>query len=155
MDSTCRLCAVQSSALTSIFSLKCGRLIADMISIICPVKIEVTDTLPHGVCTKCLKIITNAIELREKSVESDMNFRSMDIQSIPESVVIKKEVDPFTSTIFFENETGTESSEENGEDDFFQVVNYEPEIKKRRVVKTCGECGRQFTTKSHLTKHMR
>lgn len=165
MDSTCRLCSQHSSSLTSIFNLKSGRLIADMISIICPIKIEVSDSLPHRICSKCLKIIIEAVELREKSVESDINFRSNSIQPLPETVVIKKEFDPFTSTIFFENESknesGSESSEENGDDEeFFANFKYEPEIKKRKRTEykseyDCEHCGRKFTTQSHFTKHMR
>jgi hypothetical protein len=136
-----------------------------MISIICPIKIEVSDTLPHRICSKCLNTILDAVELREKSVESDINFRSNNIQPMPEAVVIKKEdFDPFTaSAIFFENESnkGSESSDENNDDDEeYSIINYEPEAKKRKKIKVkgildCKHCGRKFSTQSHLTKHVR
>lgn len=77
MTSTCRLCANDFSAqeLSSIFSFRRNRLILDLISIFCPIRIERADNLPQKICKWCLKLIQDANELREKSVRSDYKLR--------------------------------------------------------------------------------
>mgnify|MGYP006344611509 FL=1 len=93
------------------------------------------DSLPKQICSRCLKTVFEAIELREKSVISDINFRST--QPPPphhsEVVKIKEEKDPFN--IFLEEESinhfDDESCEES-DDDFLPMVSYEPQTKKMR-----------------------
>lgn len=144
MDSTCRLCAeffADSSSLTSVFSLKNGRLIVDMIIVLCPIKIDLNDSLPHRICKECLKTLIKAIELREKSVQSDANFRSNEIQRVE----VKKEQNE-VSSIYFENECESNPTEEEDEEDY-DMINYEPRVKR---VKTegCELCGRAFNGES-------
>lgn len=76
MDSLCRLCSSQSPTSTSVFSIKNGRLLLDMITIICPVKIEISDTLPKTICSLCLRIVLDAVDLRERSILSDLSLRT-------------------------------------------------------------------------------
>ncbi|KAL7015216.1 hypothetical protein ACKWTF_016346 [Chironomus riparius] len=75
MDNICRLCSSRSRSPTSIFDSKNGKLIADLIKLICPIKIAISDDLPKTICNLCLRIISEAVELREKSIETDQNLR--------------------------------------------------------------------------------
>lgn len=140
MDTTCRLCAVHSSSLTSVFSFKNTRLIVDVVQAICPIKIDIKDSLPHEICTRCLKTVFEAIELREKSVLNDFNFRSSQpLPHHPEVIKIKEEKDPFNifleeaSTNHFEDDFSEES-----DDDFLPMVSYEPQAKKMRKNSSSG-----------------
>jgi len=106
-----------------------------MISLICPVKIDPSDNYPKSVCLSCLRIVTEAYELREKSVQSDFKFKTGKIQisrqsskileptksslptrstdtrksteptRLPEVASIKVEKDPFNSAIEFVDES--------------------------------------------------
>ncbi|XP_070496578.1 uncharacterized protein [Chironomus tepperi] len=75
MDGTCRLCSSRSRSTTSIFDSKNDKLIADLITTICPIKIGISDDLPKRICSLCLRIITEAVELREKSIVTDQDLR--------------------------------------------------------------------------------
>lgn len=82
MDLLCRLCSRDSSSLTEVFScLVSGRLLLDMIHVICPIKIFPDDKFPQRICEECLETIESAINLREKSVQSDQGFRRRTIVS--------------------------------------------------------------------------
>lgn len=76
MDKICRLCSEAFSQLTSIFSFHRDRLLSDMITLICPIKIDPADELPKNICSDCLRLILDAVQLREKSVRCDLKFRS-------------------------------------------------------------------------------
>ncbi|CAG9811988.1 unnamed protein product [Chironomus riparius] len=76
MENLCRLCSSQSPTSTSVFSIKNGRLLLDMITIICPVKIDISDTLPKTICSLCLRIVLDAVDLRERSILSDLSLRT-------------------------------------------------------------------------------
>lgn len=84
MISTCRLCTHSCSTAhaTSIFSFHRNRLILDLISIFCPIRIERSDNLPQKICNSCLKLILDANELREKSVKSDYKLRQANFNQI-------------------------------------------------------------------------
>ncbi|XP_070508860.1 zinc finger protein piragua-like [Chironomus tepperi] len=129
MSSICRLCITQTPALTSVFSFKNDHLISDLISLICPVNIDPSDNYPKSICLTCLRIVTEAYELREKSLQSDIKFKSGKIkmssknsepakssaptrssstkepQKLPEVTTIKVEKDPFNSAIEFVDES--------------------------------------------------
>lgn len=124
MDTICRLCITKTPALTSVFSFKNDRLITDMISLICPVKIDPSDSYPKSICLSCLRIVTEAYGLREKSVQSDFKLKTGKISSniseparlsskrkstepakLPEVANIKVEKDPFNSAIEFVDES--------------------------------------------------
>lgn len=76
MDSVCRLCSNQTSSLKSIFSFENGRGISDLITILIPIQIDYEDSLPKNICTECLEILQKCHDLRDKSVKSDLFFRS-------------------------------------------------------------------------------
>ncbi|KAL7012041.1 hypothetical protein ACKWTF_014592 [Chironomus riparius] len=135
MNTICRLCITKTPALTSVFSFKNDRLIADMIALICPVKIDPCDSYPKSVCLSCLRIVTEAYELREKSVQSDVKLKTGMVQNsnqlelpkttrssnirksteaakLPEVANIKVEKDPFNSAIEFVDESFPPDDEE-------------------------------------------
>lgn len=88
------------------------RLLSDMILIICPIKIDASDDLPKSICKSCLKLVLNAISLRERSVKSDLKFRSNSlVMETPEMVRINQDMDPFYSTTFFESDSENEENE--------------------------------------------
>ena len=76
MESLCRLCSVEAPSLKSIYSFAKGRLIADLITILIPIKFEAGDDLPKNICGDCLDIVHTCQELREKAVRSDYGLRS-------------------------------------------------------------------------------
>lgn len=92
MENTCRLCSLTSISLQSVFSVINERLLLDMITIVCPIKIEKNDNFPQGICSLCLKIILDANALRTKSVQTDLKLRSTPFTIVaPEVVSIKSE----------------------------------------------------------------
>lgn len=76
MDEVCRLCAEKSLSLKSIFTIINNRLLLDMIALICPIKVEVNDNFSKQICALCLRIVIDANNLRIKSVQSEMKFKS-------------------------------------------------------------------------------
>ncbi|KAL7015215.1 hypothetical protein ACKWTF_016345 [Chironomus riparius] len=130
MDKICRLCSQKSPLLTSIFSFQMDRLLSDMILIICPIKIDASDELPKSICKACLKLILDAISLRERSVKSDLKFRSNSLaMETPEMVRINQDLDPFYSTTFFESDSENENEEESKEQNKKKIRKSAPEIK--------------------------
>lgn len=103
MESLCRLCAKQSLHLESVFSFADGRLVSDLISIVCPIRIDVADLLPKKICVECKDIVVCSNKLRETCVMSDILFRTGNfdneeptetaIQCVipPQTVLIKEE----------------------------------------------------------------
>lgn len=148
MESTCRLCSCQTSPLTSAFSLKNGRIIADMVTIICPIRIDISDSLPQSVCTSCIKIVYDAVDLREKSLKSDENFRSGS-----EITKVKSEVDPFNQEVWLEdvdNQAVTENSESDEEQNLLTELTETP----KKGTKTCHLCGLQLAHASNVKRHI-
>lgn len=76
MESACRLCSKYSEELKSMFSFKNGHLLCDLVSSICPIKIDINDPFPKKICRRCLALITETAKLRETSVQVDETFRS-------------------------------------------------------------------------------
>ncbi|KAG5666558.1 hypothetical protein PVAND_014576 [Polypedilum vanderplanki] len=114
MDSICRLCSLNSISLQSVFTIMNDRLLIDMIAIICPIKIEINDNLPKGICSLCMKIVLDANALRTKSVQSDLKFRSMEFSNeISENVVKIKEENAESSNILMSVLDDEEEQEEN------------------------------------------
>ena len=110
-----------------------------MIALICPIKIDPSDDYPKSVCLSCLRIVSEAYELREKSVQSDVKFKTGNIEilnknskhselqktnrcsktrkftepaKLPEVANIKVEKDPFNSAIEFVDESYPPDDEE-------------------------------------------
>lgn len=77
----CRICGQISNDLESVFSfVESGRLLSDLIYIVCPIRIEVSDDLPKKICEACKEIIVTSVQLREMSVRSDLKFRHKNLQ---------------------------------------------------------------------------
>ena len=107
------------------------RLLSDMILIICPIKIDASDELPKSIFKACLKLVLDAISLRERSVKSDLKFRSNSLaMETPEMVRINQDLDPFYSTTFFESDSENEKEEERKEQIKKRVRKSAPEIKE-------------------------
>lgn len=75
----CRVCSSEEeNDMTSIYSTAPGKpwlIIVDMISSICPIKLDVNDTFSKQICSKCLSIINSAYNLRVKSVQVDIDAK--------------------------------------------------------------------------------
>lgn len=84
METVCRLCSKQSPLLESIFSFRNGRLLSDLITIMCPIKIDINDSYPKKICKDCLQVIIAANDLRAASVKSDVSFRTGTFVALPE-----------------------------------------------------------------------
>lgn len=166
MDEVCRLCSLKSEKLVSVFSFQKDRLLSDMIHIICPIKIDISDDLPKSICKSCLKLILDAISLREKSVKSDLKFRS---KSSAEPLEISQEVDPFYSTGFFDSDSNDEStkntkriktarsSSSEAESDFnpdsrMRGIKYKTDNEKRFK---CPDCDSTFSFQTNVRRHIR
>lgn len=83
---SCRLCAASHSSLTPIFNVSPSNssvLIADMITAICPIKIEFSDRKSKTICDECSKTIQAAYSLRLKSVEVDRKMEQMKMPAPP------------------------------------------------------------------------
>lgn len=162
MDTTCRLCSNQSNLLTSVFTLKNGRIIADMISIICPIKIELSDNLPKTACTSCIKIIFDAVDLREKSIQTDQNLKCGQFeQHTIEPVRIKVEKDPFDHELWLEDESNNQESIEDSDDSQTNDEDIDNYPKKILEVKTddssrhkCPYCPQTFTLAPNVRRHV-
>ncbi|KAL7015221.1 hypothetical protein ACKWTF_016351 [Chironomus riparius] len=162
MDTICRLCSNQSSILTSVFTLKNGRIIADMISIICPIKIELSDNLPKTACTSCIKIIYDAVDLREKSIQTDQNLKSSQFQHTIEPVRIKVEKDPFNHELWLEDESNnygshqdSDESQTNEDEDMDYYPEMLLEVKSEDSSRfKCPHCSQTFTLSTNLRRHV-
>ncbi|KAG5666561.1 hypothetical protein PVAND_014579 [Polypedilum vanderplanki] len=142
----CRLCTkVATSSSFPIFSLKNGRLIADMVTIICPIKIDISDNFSKTICGRCLNIITQAIQLREKSVESDENFKKQ-----IKNVQVKIETDPFRNEIWLNSEDNQSIEKEQQK----EIKNYLPKLKQKISKVSCNICGLELSHANNLKRHI-
>lgn len=161
MDNICRLCSSRSRSSTSIFDSKNGKLIADLITIICPIKIGISDDLPKTICNLCLRIISEAVELREKSIATDQNLRQklggQESKNSKKSQKIQEKVNPDpvklekeSNLINFidqslvghedfhdyqeddDDNSGYMNYEESDRHDNSDIVNYEPPTKMQK-----------------------
>ena len=167
MDTICRLCSNQSNNLTSVFTLKNGRIIADMISIICPIRIELSDNLPKTACTSCINIIFDAVDLREKSVQTDQNLKSGQFQQTVEPTVrIKVEKDPFNHELWLEDESNNLESQEDSENSDESQTNddedmdYYPEMLLEIKAEDsnrfkCPHCPQTFGHSTNIKRHVK
>lgn len=163
MDSQCRLCTENTSNSTSIFAFHKNRLILDLISLLCPIKIDPADEYPKEVCQRCLKALFDAQELREKSVRSDIKFRTKKFSpQIIEAVSIKEE-DPIQPAIVFENDTMDQdmdfepSSSDSDDSDFKPYFPIKPSSKYEVINNRykCPNCHKTFTNSQNVSRHIR
>lgn len=181
----CRLCGENSENLTPLFSFKEGRLIVDLVTLLCPIAINPSDELPKQICHKCFKIIQKAHELREKCVRSEIRFKTerLNVNSdtdhdkpLPEleAVTIKYE-DPIDTSVVIESERITEEDDdgcggstadfmdaefEESESESNQEDNFFPvkPSEKFEIVNNrykCPQCRASFTQTNNLLRHIR
>lgn len=166
MDTICRLCSTKSKNLISIFTFKRDRLLSDMILLICPIRIDASDDLPKSICEICLKSVLDAIELREKSVKSELKFRGQTFAiENPRSIKLSQELNPF----LIYNESDEEKSQNDGEQsmeedesDYNPVNPFTSRLKtkksKYRQVANgvqCPHCPATFTFATNARRHVR
>lgn len=155
MGTLCRLCACQSSSLESVYSIVKGQLLADLITAICPVKIDVNDELPKKICIECQEIIISANELRVISVSSDINFRKNDFfapwKPVNETLLLKKEGDDHHPAV--NEESPTEKIQPEHERALSK--RYRPRRKASTSEHICVHCAKLFRNLSAYIKHVR
>lgn len=86
MATVCRLCLSESDKNTDVSDIRDGLPISVIIMIICPVKVELNDSLPKQICDECLEIVLSAYKLRDVSINTDRYFRNcgVEVQEIQE-----------------------------------------------------------------------
>lgn len=136
-----------------------------MILLICPIRIDACDELPKAICSICLKLVLDAITLREKSVKSDLKFRheSLAIET-PEMLRIKQEA-------IFEDENEDEEANQKQRkrkrtksppeiyDDYSSNDEWEEEVDVKQKANDkrhkCPLCPVTFSFTTNLTRHMK
>lgn len=173
MDSICRLCGQTSVHLESVFSfVESGRLLSDLIYIVCPIRIEVNDDLPKKICAGCLEVVVSSIRLRESSVKSDLNFRlhNLDESANRLEIQLPFEVKQETPVDDDENFESERQFYEQQEEDPFQSDSDDEQIggllqigsqRKSIYQKVNGrfacphQCGATFAHKNNARRHVR
>lgn len=82
MSDICRLCLANSGSFHNLSEIRENLPISVIAMIICPIKIEIDDTLTRSVCDDCVQILLNAYNLRTVSANSERLLR--EIQSVQE-----------------------------------------------------------------------
>lgn len=90
MENLCRLCLKMSSQLESLFSIKNGMLIANLVTSILTIKIDRADKKPKRICKSCLEIVHNAFDLRTLAIFNDENFNVVVETDVFENAMIKE-----------------------------------------------------------------
>lgn len=165
MDKICRLCGQNSAHLESVFSLvEGGRLLADLIYIVCPIRIEVNDNLPKKICEECMEVVVSSIKLRESSVKSDLVFRLQEskekdnpIEDAPAFIRVKQET-YFEDDEQFE-EIDRERFEDENDSESQSDEDFEPREKKLKGQLDDGKfpcpakCGETFASRHSAKRH--
>lgn len=76
MVSVCRICMSECERFVDVSENREGLLISVIVMIICPIKIESSDSLPKQICEQCLEVVLSAYKLRDVSNNTDRYFRS-------------------------------------------------------------------------------
>lgn len=107
LASACRLCSVENSKMYDVFETREGLPISVMAMIICPVRIEMSDSLPKRICEDCLEIVLSAYQLRDLSMKNERFFKeSLDARDF-QSVIVKEEQVMESSRICFKESSDT------------------------------------------------
>lgn len=162
MENICRLCCSQSAPLIPAFRLKNGRVIADLVTIICPVRIELDDNLPQSVCVPCINIIFDAVSLREKSLENDQNLRSSIGAPVQKKKTIKTEENPLNEEIWLEDGFFDQNQEDSIQSEYEEEREsvQSPKVSDKTPRLTiqskpqCNLCGVQMSHVSNVKRHM-
>ncbi|KAG5666556.1 hypothetical protein PVAND_014574 [Polypedilum vanderplanki] len=144
-----------------------------MILLICPIRIDASDDLPKSICQTCLKGVLDAIELREKSVKSELKFRGQTFAiENPRSIKLSQELNLFqmyneSDEEISQNddknmENDEEQSMEDNESEYNPVNLYSSQIrpKKSKYKKVangvqCPHCPATFTFATNARRHVR
>lgn len=78
MEGSCRLCLQDSNKLISVFQFREENKIADVILIICSVKIEPDEVYSKEICSNCLDTVYKAYDLRIQSIKNDQYLKEKD-----------------------------------------------------------------------------
>lgn len=81
MEGSCRLCLQEVEFVTNVFEFEDGRQIADLIQVICSLRIHPEDLFSKSICAMCLNIINRAHELRLICIKNDMYLKQQDPDS--------------------------------------------------------------------------
>lgn len=77
MTDICRLCLVNNGSFHGLSELRENLPISVISMIICPIKIEVNDSISQKICDHCLDVILNAYQLRTISANSERILREI------------------------------------------------------------------------------
>lgn len=153
------------------FSFEQGRLLSDLISIICPIRIDPCDDgLPKSICGECKEIVMTAINLRETSVKNDIVFRSQAIAKNDRDrdsgrMNIKNEFSAENFTIYTDPLSKVTDFDEESYPDFEDNISFD--LKLNQIKKKCGstskaehryqcpyKCGQTFTRSANVDRHI-
>lgn len=99
IETVCRLCRREADHLESLLGIREGLPLSVIIMIICPIKIELKDSLPKFVCGECLEVVLSAYKIREESLQSDRFLR----EAAERESIIMEDVKPIQISVQQEN----------------------------------------------------
>lgn len=155
MELICRLCAETSYNLKSVFSFHKERLISDIITLLCPIKIDPADKFSKNICRKCLKTIFEAQELREKSIQSEIKFKSQDFAPRIVNAVSIKQEDQSQSTIVYENGSYENEATDSEDSSPYIPINQSSKYEIINNRYKCPNCTKTFINSQNVSRHMR
>ncbi|CRK94998.1 CLUMA_CG008484, isoform A [Clunio marinus] len=175
MENLCRLCGRNFGCLNSIFDRSQGMLILDLISIICPIQINVNDSLPKKICGECFEVIQSAVKLRSTSVINDLKFRKMELnnqQELQGENIFFEVTNRYNGNILLKTEFSDSDHPSMQESFFEESDSYHEDVNRRsnvskvrlknnnhnmkeKILKKCSICGYSTQITSNLRRHMR
>jgi uncharacterized C2H2 Zn-finger protein len=166
-EKSCRLCNDKDHRLISIFQRKKGQTITAMVSQIIPeITIGRSDGFSQEICTSCVDIITNACDLKKRTIENDKKLRGeldepcFEDESFeyynPLEFRVKEEPldipilhDPSESLPFKTSDTF------HVKEEFVDVsASHMVSISMQEEVFTCKHCLKVFTDSTTLSRHI-
>jgi uncharacterized C2H2 Zn-finger protein len=73
----CRLCLTDNSFFTDLTEIRGDFPVSVIVMVVCPVKVDLKDSLPKQICEECLEIVMSAYKLRDQSITSDLKLREI------------------------------------------------------------------------------
>lgn len=160
MKNICRLCGTSDSNNRLIFGFYNGRIIADLIILLIPIKIRMDEEkIPNKICEKCIEIITSLHSLRDESIKNDVLFRSSEYQQ----KILKHEKDESEQKNSYSNNFSESFNENVSCSSYPEVSNEDGEIndsqeeifEKSEDRFKCQHCEASFKFLSNLNQHKR
>lgn len=156
MEDSCRLCLQASNLLVSVFQSKDDRKIADVIFIICSIRIELDEVYSKEICSDCLDIVYKAYDLRIQSIRNDQYLKKHD-PDFKLRVKIEQNPDDF---IKYEPELSSDDGDARDYSDnpSYEIVEVSIQSPPSQCDDSssfhCDKCPQVFSTKHDMEMHI-